>query len=121
MNNYPDRFIFNEEKDQEGNTYKKAYSNHQTNCVLTFKGTNTVFSGRPCIFTRKGASKFGKELGFYFKIDKKTDTYPTNTPHDVVEFYMPEEKAIEFLEQALAHFKANKEKKPFSTGTLFEE
>lgn len=106
--NYPDNPIFNEEKDSQGNEYLKAYSNKLGNCVFTFAGKNQHFQGRTNLFIRKGKSKFGKELCFYFKIDKLKSEYLTPTKYDCVEFYLPEEYGIEFLEQALTFFKSKK-------------
>jgi len=104
-NLYPDRFIFNREIDEKENIYKKAYSNILTDCIVCINGKNIHCKGRLNLFTRKGKSKFGEELGIYFKIEAIVDSYKSESVHNVVEVYLPKEKGIDFLTQALTYIK----------------
>jgi len=102
---YPQKPIFNEAEDAKGNKYKKAYSNIVGDCVVTVRGKNLHFKGRSNLFMRDGKSKFGDELCFYFKIEKLESEYETTSKHECVEFYLPKEFGLEFLENAIKHFK----------------
>jgi len=103
--NYPDRFIFNENQDTQGNIYKNAYSNKKIPCIISIAGKNILVNGKLKIFTRNGVSGFGKELGFVFHISDIEKEYSANSKQEVVEFYLPEEVGIKFLEDTLEYLK----------------
>jgi len=110
MMEYPDKVILNVEKDNKNRIYLKAYSNKKTSCILSYHGTNKLFNGRLNLFLRKGNSKFGDEIGIYFKIADLKETYSTTSKHNVIECYLPAEFGINFLKKAINYFEKEIEK-----------
>lgn len=101
----PDKFVFISNIDDKGRIYFNGYPNIKTNAVVSFGGKNQEFSGKPKIFTRIGESDFGEELVFSFLIEGLNKEYDSNSDHKTIEFYLPKDKGIEFLEELLKNLK----------------
>lgn len=110
----PDFFVFTTNSDKTGNSYFNCYSNVITNCNLVLNDKNIVFSGKPKLFVRTENKHFEKEFVFSFLIETKKHEYNVNSEHQVIEFYLPVEKGIEFLEQSLAYLKSKLNQKGVS-------
>ena len=104
-NDKPNIFVFNENTDDKGNTYKNAYSNKETSCIICINGKNTLVRGKLKLFARKGKSGFGEELGVVFHITEKHEEYPSSSSQEVVEMYLPLPIGIDFLEKTIKHLK----------------
>lgn len=107
----PDKFIFVNNVDGQGRTYFNGYPNIKTNAIFCNNGVNLEFSGKPNVFTRVGESVFGEELVFSFLIEKENKEYKASSKHNVMEFYLPKDKGIEFLEELLKKLKEKEEEK----------
>lgn len=101
--NYPNRPIFNENRDAKGRKYYNGYANLVTNAVVSF-GNNIQFSGKPKLVIREGDSVFGDELLFQFFILEKAKDYTRNTEHNTIEFYLPKEFGLKFCQDMLDYY-----------------
>jgi hypothetical protein len=102
----PDKFVFNRNNDIKGRLYMNGYPNILSNCNVGINGKNMAFKGKPKIFTRHGESEFGEELVFSFLIEKPITEYKINSKHNVLEFYLPKDKGIQFLKEYIAFLEA---------------
>lgn len=106
MTNYPDRFVFNTDTDEQGLEYKNAYSNQEIPCIVSINGKNLECRGHLKLFTKKGEkSSYGEELGIVFQVREVIDEYDPDTDHETVEFYLDKDIGLNFLEKTLKHFK----------------
>lgn len=105
---YPNKHIFNNIKDEKGNTFFNGYVNKETTGVLSYQGKNLVFKGNPKIVIRTGdKSIFGEELIIELKILEVIKGYKQNTNHDTMEIYFPKNEGIEFLKEFIKEYEKN--------------
>jgi hypothetical protein len=98
-------FVFNKEVDNKENIFVKCFSNIETNAVVSINGKNIVVKGNPKISARIGNSKFGNELLFEFLIKEKISEYDSHSTYKSLEYYLPLEEGIKFLEESLLFLK----------------
>ena len=105
-------FRFNKNNDLKKNTYLNCYSNIDTDTIIALNGTNFELKGIQKIVVREGGSKFGNQLLFQFLVKEKINEYKSNSIYPTIEFYLPLDVGVEFLEQSLKYIKDKLEVKP---------
>jgi len=91
--------------DNQGHKFLKAFANIPASAVISLKemGKNLIVRGNFKLSIRIGKSKFGQEVIFELLRfqDVKVEEALKNTHHDSVEIYLPQERGILFLEEAI--------------------
>lgn len=91
--------------DSEGRIYKHAYSNKDSDAVIGIGEEYQVLKGQPEMYVRHGPSKFGEQLVLCFNVDEIGVTLPKKGARDLIEFYLPLEFGLDYLEQAVKYLK----------------
>ena len=89
--------------DNQGNTYKKVFSDFEQGAIVSTKGKNTKFAVRPNLSVRRGnGGKFGEEVVLQLAINEILETYTSKAGLDHLETYFKiNEETIEFFEEFL--------------------
>lgn len=104
-------FVFHADGDNKGNFYLNCYSNIDTNADVCINDKNHILRGNPKIIARVGDSKFGEEIVFQFLIKEIKETYEKVSKYDTIEYYLPLEEGIKFLEKSLGFLRKKLEER----------
>jgi len=82
------------QKDNQGREYLHLCYNEDMDSVVTFRGINFSFKGRPELFIRNGKSSYNEQIVFEFRIKELLQCYDvnSNTQEEMIEVYFPKNK-----------------------------
>ena len=94
-------------KDNDGRVYHKLFLPNKIDLCLALNNNNYIIPMKINISLRNGQSKFGEQIVIQLVKDGNlTEVYRKKSPMEHIEFYLPKELGIIFLNHCIECFKA---------------